>query len=155
MRIEVEDHHGPSDIDPDSLRRWAEQALFAEGYPTNSELSITIVGDQEMARLNADALGNKAPTDVLSFPLEEMQPGLPPPFLIDGPPRLLGDIVIAPDYIRRQAQDLDVSFQDEVALMITHGVLHLIGYDHQTDSEAEAMEHRERIILKAQGLVRR
>ena len=155
MRIEVEDQHGPSDIDPDSLRRWAEQALLAEGYPTNSELSITIVSDQEMARLNADALGNKAPTDVLSFPLEEMQPGLPPPFLIDGPPRLLGDIVIAPDYIRRQARDLDVSFQDEVALMITHGVLHLIGYDHQTDSEAEAMEHRERIILKAQGLVRR
>ena len=155
MRIEVEDQHGPSDIDPDSLRRWAEQALLAEGYPTNSELSITIVSDQEMARLNADALGKKAPTDVLSFPLEEMQPGLPPPFLIDGPPRLLGDIVIAPDYIRRQAQDLDVSFQDEVALMITHGVLHLIGYDHQTDSEAEAMEHRERIILKAQGLVRR
>lgn len=155
MRIEVEDQHGPSDIDPDSLRRWAEQALLAEGYPTNSELSITIVSDQEMARLNADALGNKAPTDVLSFPLEEMQPGLPPPFLIDGPPRLLGDIVIAPDYIRRQAQDLEVSFRDEVALMVTHGVLHLIGYDHQTDSEAEAMEHRERIILKAQGLVRR
>ena len=155
MRIEVEDQHGPSDIDPDSLRRWAEQALLAEGYPTNSELSITIVSDQEMARLNADALGKKAPTDVLSFPLEEMQPGLPPPFLIDGPPRLLGDIVIAPDYIRRQAQDLEVSFRDEVALMITHGVLHLIGYDHQTDSEAEAMEHRERIILKAQGLVRR
>ena len=89
--------------------------------------------------MNADALGNKAPTDVLSFPLEEMQPGLPPPFLIDGPPRLLGDIVIAPDYIRRQAQDLEVSFRDEVALMITHGVLHLIGYDHQTDSEAESM----------------
>ncbi|HJU81753.1 MAG TPA: rRNA maturation RNase YbeY [Acidimicrobiia bacterium] len=155
MRIEVEDQHGRSDIEPDSLRRWAEQALLAEGYPTNSELSITIVSDREMARLNADALGNKAPTDVLSFPLEETQPGLPPPFLIDGPPRLLGDIVIAPDYIRRQAQDLDVSFQDEVALMITHGVLHLIGYDHQSDSEAEAMEHRERIILKAQGLVRR
>jgi probable rRNA maturation factor len=84
-----------------------------------------------------------------------MQPGLPPPFLIDGPPRLLGDIVVAPDYIRRQAEELDVSFQDEVALMITHGVLHLLGYDHQTDPEAEAMEHRERIILKAQGLGRR
>jgi probable rRNA maturation factor len=155
MRIEVEDQHGSSDVEPESVRRWAEQALLAEGYPTNSELSITIVRDQEMARLNADALGIKAPTDVLSFPLDEMQPGLPPPFLIDGPPRLLGDIVVAPDYIRRQAEELDVSFQDEVALMITHGVLHLLGYDHQTDPEAEAMEHRERIILKAQGLGRR
>ncbi|HEY7582509.1 MAG TPA: rRNA maturation RNase YbeY [Acidimicrobiia bacterium] len=155
MRIEVEDQHGSSDVDPESVRRWAEQALLAEGYPTNSELSITIVSDQEMARLNADALGIKAPTDVLSFPLDEMHPGLPPPFLIDGPPRLLGDIVVAPDYIRRQAEELDVSFQDEVALMITHGVLHLLGYDHQTDPEAEAMEHRERIILKAQGLGRR
>lgn len=155
MRIEVEDQHGSSDVDPESVRRWAEQALLAEGYPTNSELSITIVSDQEMARLNADALGIKAPTDVLSFPLDEMQPGLPPPFLIDGPPLLLGDIVVGPDYIRRQAEELDVSFQDEVALMITHGVLHLLGYDHQTDPEAEAMEHRERIILKAQGLGRR
>lgn len=155
MLIEVEDQHRPFDVDPDSLRRWAEQALLAEGYPTNSELSITVVTDQEMARLNADALGTKAPTDVLSFPLDEMQPGLPPPFFIDGPPRLLGDVVIAPDYIRRQAQELDVSFQDELALMITHGVLHLLGYDHQTDPEAEAMEHRERIILKAQGLSRR
>ncbi|HJU50783.1 MAG TPA: rRNA maturation RNase YbeY [Acidimicrobiia bacterium] len=155
MRIEFEDQHGSSDVDPDSLRRWAEQALLAEGYPTNSELSITMVTDQEMARLHAEALGTKAPTDVLSFPLDEMQPGLPPQFQIEGPPRLLGDIVIAPDYIRRQAEDLDVSFQDEMALMITHGVLHLLGYDHETDSDAEAMEHRERIILKAQGLSRR
>lgn len=155
MRIEVDDQRGQSDVDPDSLRRWAEQALLAEGFPTNSELSITVVTDEEMARLHADALGTKAPTDVLSFPLDEMQPGLPPPFMIDGPPRLLGDIVIAPAYIRRQAQELDVSFQEELALMITHGVLHLLGYDHQTDPEAEAMEHRERIILKAQGLNRR
>jgi probable rRNA maturation factor len=155
MEIEVDDKHGSSDIDPQSLRRWAEQALLAEGYPTNSELSITLVSDQEMARLNSDALGQHAPTDVLSFPLDDMQPGLPPPFIIDGPPRLLGDIVIAPDYVRRQAVEFGVSFQDEVALLTTHGVLHLLGYDHVNDSEAEAMEHRERIILKAQGLSRR
>jgi probable rRNA maturation factor len=155
MEIEVEDKHGSSDIDPASLRRWAEQALLAEGYPTNSELSITLVTDQEMTRLNNDALGQRAPTDVLSFPLDDMQPGLPPPFVIDGPPRLLGDIVIAPDYVRHQAVELGVSFLGEVALMTTHGVLHLLGYDHETDSEAEAMEHRERIILKAQGLSRR
>lgn len=155
MEIEVDDQHGSSDIDPQSLRRWAEQALLAEGYPTNSELSITLVSDQEMARLNSDALGQRAPTDVLSFPLDDLQPGLPPPFIIDGPPRLLGDIVIAPDYVRRQAVEFGVSFHDEVALMTTHGVLHLLGYDHVSDSEAEAMEHRERIILKAQGLSRR
>ncbi|MGH8959178.1 MAG: rRNA maturation RNase YbeY [Acidimicrobiia bacterium] len=155
MKIEVDDQHGSSDIDPDSLRRWAEQALLAEGYPTNSELSITVATDQGMARLNADGLGKKGPTDVLSFPLDDMQPGLPPPFSIDGPPRLLGDIVIAPDYIRRQAAEFEVSFRDELALMTTHGVLHLLGYDHDTDLEAEAMEHRERIILKAQGLSRR
>ena len=155
MQVEVEDNHGSSDVEPESLRRWAEQALLAEGYPTNSELSITIVTEEEMARLNAEAMGRNGPTDVLSFPLDEMQPGLPPPFVIEGPPHLLGDIVIAPDYIRRQAAELDVPFRDEVALMTTHGVLHLLGYDHQTDQEAEAMEHRERIILKAQGLSRR
>ena len=155
MQIEVDDEHGSSDIDPESLRRWAEQALLAEGYPTNSELSITLVTDHEMTHLNSDALGQRVPTDVLSFPLDDMQPGLPPPFIIDGPPRLLGDVVIAPDYVRRQAVEFGVSFLDEVALMTTHGVLHLLGYDHVSDSEAEAMEHRERIILKAQGLSRR
>ena len=155
MEIAVEDQHGSSDIDLESLRRWAEQALLAEGYPTNSELSITLVTDREMTRLHNDALGRRAPTDVLSFPLDDLQPGLPPPLVIDGPPRLLGDVVIAPDYVRRQAVELGVSFRDEVALMTTHGVLHLLGYDHESESEAEAMEHRERIILKAQGLSRR
>ncbi|MGH8923741.1 MAG: rRNA maturation RNase YbeY [Acidimicrobiia bacterium] len=155
MEIEVEDKHGSSDIDPESLRRWAEQALLAEGYPTNSELSITVVTDAEMAHLNGTALGKKTPTDVLSFPLDDMQPGLTPPFHIEGPPQLLGDIVIAPDYIRRQADVFGVSFLDEVALMTTHGVLHLLGYDHETAEEAAAMEHRERIILKAQGITRR
>ena len=155
MQIEVEDEHGSSDIDRGLLRGWAEQALLAEGYPTNSELSITMVTDQQIAQLHQEALGRVGPTDVLSFPLDDYQPGLPPPFLIDGPPRLLGDIVIAPDYISRQAQELGASFHDELALLITHGVLHLLGYDHDGEEEAEQMEHREEIILKAQGISRR
>lgn len=155
MQIEVEDDHGSCSIDLDLLRRWAEQTLKAEGYPTNSELSITMVTDEEMSRRNEQALGKPGPTDVLSFPIDDLQPGLPPPFFIDGPPRLLGDILIAPDFIRRQAQELEVQPQDELALMVTHGVLHLLGYDHETDQEAEVMENRERIILKAQGISRR
>ena len=68
---------------------------------------------------------------------------------------LIGDVVIAPDYVRRQAQDHGTGTEDEMALMVTHGILHLLGYDHQDDEEAEMMEQREREILGRQGRNRR
>ena len=108
-----------------------------------------------MASWNSHALGRSGTTDVISFPVEVLMPGLPPAADPTGPPLLLGDVMIAPDFVRKQAQALGASIQDEMALILTHGVLHLLGYDHDEDAEAELMEARERQILASQGRVRR
>ncbi|HEY7565891.1 MAG TPA: rRNA maturation RNase YbeY [Acidimicrobiia bacterium] len=155
MTVLVMDDHPSSDIDQEELRDWAEAALGAEGYPPDTEVSITLVTDDEMASRNERAFGRAEVTDVLAFPLEDLHPGVAAKPSPTGPPLLLGDVVIAPDYVRRQAHDLGVSVQDEMALMVTHAVLHLLGYDHATDPEAEVMEARECAILAGQGRTRR
>lgn len=155
MTVLISDEHPSSGVDLDEMKSWAQAALTAERYPETTELAVTLIEDGDMASWNAQALGDDGVTDVLSFPLEVLTPGLPPVTAADGPPLLLGDVMIAPDYVRRQAALLGVAMQDEMALMVTHGVLHLLGYDHEDDAEAEVMEARERHILESQGRVRR
>lgn len=155
MRIEVEDRHKATGADLELVGEWAEQALALEGVPNRTELAITLVSDDEIAGLNATALGREGPTDVLSFPVEDLTPAGLADLSESGPPFLIGDVVIAPDYVRRQAESLGVDFAAELALMVTHGVLHCLGYDHEEDAEAEAMEERERFILGQYGFERR
>ena len=155
MTVLVSDEHPSSGIDPEHLRSLAEAVLSAEGFPPEAEVAITLVDDDEMASWNSRALGKSGPTDVLSFPVETFRPGSVPPTVPEGPPLLVGDVVIAPDYIRRQADQLGMKVDDEMALMVAHGVLHLLGYDHQDDADAELMENRERVILASQGRGRR
>lgn len=155
MTVSITDKHSSSGVDLDEMRTWAEVALSAEGYPATAEVTLTLIDDAEMASWNTQALGRTGVTDVLSFPIEKLTPGRPPVAAQEGPPLLLGDVVIAPDYVRRQAEALGVPVQDEMALMVTHGVLHLLGYDHDDDAEAEVMEAREADILSAQGRTRR
>lgn len=142
-------------IDGDALVSLAVRVLVHESYPEMTELSITAVTDEEIADLKAAHLGERAVTDVLSFPIEDLVPGEAPTVDQDGPPLLLGDVVIAPGYIARQAAVHAVREADELALMVVHGVLHLMGWDHVTDSDAEAMEERERQILALVGVERR
>ena len=155
MTVLVSDEHPSSGVDPDHLRRLAEAVLAAEGFPPDAEVAITLVADSEMATWNSRALGRQGPTDVLSFPVESLRPGDVPTVVPDGPPLLIGDVVIAPDYVRRQAGELGNGVDDEIALMVAHGILHLLGYDHQGESDAELMENRERDILASQGRSRR
>ena len=155
MTVLVSDEHPSSGVDPEHLRRFAEAVLSAEGFPPEAEVAITLVADEEMASWNSRALGRTGPTDVLSFPVEALRPGDIPDAQPDGPPLLIGDVVIAPDYVRRQAGTLGRGVDDEIALMVAHGILHLLGYDHQSDSDAELMETRERDILASQGRTRR
>lgn len=139
----------------DDLHSLAEVVLREEGYPTDAEVTLLFVSESEMASYNQRFLDRNGPTDVLAFPLEELLPGVVPETNRHGPPLMLGDVVVAPAYVRRQAGSHGVSFEDEMALMVTHGILHLLGYDHVDDDEAERMEARERDILAKVGRERR
>jgi len=90
----------------------------------------------------------QGPTDVLAFPLEGLEPGVPPEQIPNGPPVNLGDVVISPTYVREQARRADIRFDEEMELIVVHGLLHLLGYDHQEDEDAEVMETRERDLLE-------
>lgn len=139
----------------DDLHSLAELVLREEGYPDNAEVTLLLVSESEMASYNERFLDRDGPTDVLAFPVEELLPGVVPDDDPHGPPLMLGDVIIAPAYVRRQAADHGVSFEDEMALMVTHGILHLLGYDHVDDGDAVRMEARERELMTKVGKRRR
>lgn len=143
------------DIDLAGLRELAEMVLNEEGYPVETEVTILLINEEEMSGYNERFLDRPGPTDVLAFPVEDLLPGVVPEHKPHGPPLMIGDVIVAPAYIRRQASDYEVTFEDEMALMVTHGVLHLIGYDHIVAGDAERMEQRERDLLAKVGRERR
>lgn len=142
-------------VDHDHLLSLVNAVVEAEGYPPDTEVTVTLIDDEEMAAKHLDAIGLEGPTDVLSFPLEMLVPGRAPVRPPNGPPLDLGDILIAPAYVQRQAEEYDVSFTAEISLLTIHGMLHLMGYDHSDDDDAEQMEERERVILGEFGFERR
>jgi probable rRNA maturation factor len=130
------------------VARWvtlAEHTLESEGIRGEAELSLLFVNEAAIADLNHRYLGEDRPTDVLAFPIDDD----PEP---QGPvPRLLGDVVVCPSVAARQAPDHDATLEDELALLVVHGVLHVLGHDHAYASETEAMRARERQILDTFG----
>ena len=109
-----------------------------------------------MVPVFTDALG-MAPEEVerlITFPIESATPGSPPRRAVGGPPIELGDIFIAPSVVRRNAERHNVPFEDELALMVVHGILHLLGWDHEREDEAVRMERRESELLARIGRVR-
>lgn len=108
----------------------------------DAELSVVIVGDDEIRILNRDYLGRDRATNVISFPMQEGEDaGLQP--------TLLGDVVISADTAARDAAEAGVSLVSEVYFLLLHGILHLAGYDHErgTAEQAQVMEAREREIF--------
>ena len=136
------------------LVRLAEVVMIAEGLDAGTGVSITLVDEEAMALLNREHMGKAGPTDVLSFPIEDAVPGVPPHKTADGPPVEIGDVVIAPSVVRSNADRDAVVFEDEMALMVVHGILHLLGWDHVADADAVAMERREEELLSLIGKVR-
>lgn len=126
--------------DDESLRRWAGLAL--RGKPGH-ELTIRLVDADESRELNRDYRGKDAPTNVLSFPSD-----LPPELNIP----LLGDLVICVPVVLREAAEQGKSAEAHWAHMVIHGCLHLLGYDHMEDAEAEEMETLERQLLAELGI---
>jgi probable rRNA maturation factor len=131
------------------LDRWstlAQAALEYEGVPTG-ELNLLFVETDSIRELNREHMGKDRPTDVLSFPLDD-DDGLPGE-------TLLGDVVVCPAVAAANAPEHDGqghhrgSVDDEIALLVVHGVLHVLGYDHINDDEAEEMEALEQTVLLA------
>lgn len=110
-----------------------------------SELSLVLTNDAEVQGLNAAWRKKDKPTNVLSFPAFEIEAGQKP-----GP--MLGDIVLAYETVKREAEQESKSFEDHTSHLIVHGLLHLLGYDHENDTEAEHMEGLETTILGKMGI---
>ena len=126
--------------------------------PTAYEIAILACDDMRIATLNADFRGKPAPTNVLSWPEEDLssetdgeRPEEPPQGGDEGP-QSLGDIAIAFETCAREAREQDKPFHAHVTHLVVHGVLHLLGYDHIRDNDATMMERHERAILGKLGL---
>ena len=118
--------------------------LAAEGVERDVEVSVTLVDDERMRELNAAWRDIDAPTDVLSFECDSpADEGIPEDETLE-----LGDIVLAPRVIAAQAPAFGMSEVEEFRIMLVHGMLHLLGYDHLDDAEAEVMEAHELAILR-------
>ncbi|WP_299035408.1 rRNA maturation RNase YbeY [uncultured Pseudokineococcus sp.] len=131
-------------VDERELADLARHVLDALHVHPQAELSVLVVDEEAMAALHVQHMGEEGPTDVLSFPMDELRPGS------DGepsPPGLLGDVVLCPEVAARQARAAGHSTADELLLLTTHGVLHLLGYDHHEPEEERAMFALQRQLL--------
>ena len=123
-------------------------ASMVDADTGDAELAVMLTDDTGIRRLNLNWRGIDKPTNVLSFPAL-------PPTGAGGPddaPRMLGDIAIAYETTRREADDEQKPFDHHLSHLAVHGFLHLVGYDHETDADAEAMENLERAILAELGI---
>lgn len=115
------------------LRALTKLLLQSEGRPASTQVSLLLCNDDLIRELNRLYRGKDSPTDVLSFPQND--------------PVLLGDVVISLDTAARQASELGTNLQGEVERLLVHGLLHLLGYDHETDEGASVMRAREEAVL--------
>ena len=118
--------------------------LEREEVPETTEVSVSFVTDDEIHELNRDYRGIDRPTDVLSFECDGLDDDMD---FVEGDVFELGDVIIAVDVADRQTAEYGTTFEDEISLLLVHGLLHLCGYDHIEDDEAEVMEARERELL--------
>ncbi len=140
LRVDIQTACSEPVPEEGDICRWIEAALSA--HRDSAEVSVRLVGEEEMTRLNGDFRAQPKPTNVLSFPA-----GLPEG--VDHP--LLGDIVVCAPVVEREAREQHKTSQQHWAHMLVHGSLHLLGFDHVEDREAELMESLETDILHTLG----
>lgn len=146
------------------LARWrglALEVLRAEGVRGDAQLGLTFVGERAMSELNAAHMGHEGPTDVLAFPMDAVDTTRTPgPATHSRSPQhgrtdesdhtlLLGDVVVCPAVARAQAPAHAGTVDDELALLVVHGILHVLGHDHDAEASASRMHARERELLQA------
>jgi len=144
MAIDIEDASGVSWVDTALLTRQASYLLDRLHLDPDADLSILLVDEEEMARLHVEWMDEPGPTDVLSFPMDDLRAGDPAGPRVEG---ILGDIVLCPAVAARQGEAAGHAAETELALLLTHGVLHLLGHDH-----AEPDEHERMFALQAELL---
>ncbi|MDF1541677.1 MAG: rRNA maturation RNase YbeY [Anaerosomatales bacterium] len=143
MPISITSHRDPEPLDLAAFERLAEFVLDREDVPAHAELSLALVDVDEMAELNEGYRGVAGPTDVLSFECDDPCP------VESDEPVTLGDVVIAPRIAEEQAAELGHTVEEELNLLLVHGILHLLGYDHDSDEDAAVMQEREQALLAA------
>jgi len=160
IEIFCADEQSDCSIDAARWRQLAEDILRTQGVRGSVELTLMFVPESTIAGLNEQYMNKLGSTDVLAFPLDAVEathsPG--PGAISRGPERpsldlgelpiLLGDVIVCPAVANRQASEHAGNFEDEVALLIAHGVLHVLGFDHDTQDKADTMQQRERELLE-------
>lgn len=166
IRVAVNDEVGQRIIDPGEVERIVVAVLSAEGVPEPCEVSVSFVTPDEIHELNREYRGIDRPTDVLSFNIDDPdefvdgEDGLAEEYddegaeveeaweePIDGAAFMVGDVILCPEVIEGQAPGFGNAVEDEMRLLLVHGCLHLMGYDHEDPDEAEEMEGLERRYL--------
>ena len=131
MGIEIANNSGIA-CNEDEIVDVAAFALDKMGIHPDSDLGITLVDEDEITKLHVQWMNLPGPTDVLSFPMDELKP-----FSASDGPGIIGDIVICPQFAAKQA--INHSTEDEISLLTVHGVLHLLGFDHVEEEEHKVM----------------
>jgi probable rRNA maturation factor len=139
MKIAIENRQKHQKIRKPLLRKVARRILSVSECP-DAQLSILVIDDAAIRAINRDYLGKDCPTNVISFAMQEGE-GVQND--------LLGDVVISAETAARDAAEAQTSFESELCFLLLHGVLHLLGYDHErgTRAEAKRMEEREREVF--------
>jgi len=135
-----------ADVDAETMNALAAHVLAAMKVHPDADLTIVFVDEVAMEKLHIEWMDEPGPTDVLSFPMDELRPGSD-----EKPtdPGLLGDVVICPTVAERQAIGAGHSTDAEIRLLLTHGILHLLGFDHAEPDEEQAMFALQRQLLES------
>ena len=147
MAVEVVNESG-IEVDEHALLELAHAVMDGLHVHPAAELSVLCVDEAAMEQLHLDWMDLPGPTDVMSFPMDELRPGT-----ATAPTEgLLGDVVICPQVARLQAERGGHSTQDEMQLLLTHGILHLLGFDHEDPAERQEMfELQDRLLSEHLG----
>lgn len=148
MEIQISNHQ-ELQVDTELLRNLAKYVLKSEGVREPTELSITLVSPKEIQQLNLKYRRVNQPTDVLAFSLTETLSEE------ESMPQVLGDVIISPEVAREQAGEYGEKYEDELGRLLIHGILHLLGYNHEQEEEKVVMMAKQEQLLKLFGKVNR
>lgn len=156
MSLQIDFLDETKELSEGTIKQLEDLLNFAaerEEVEPGSELSVTFVSNERIREINKEYRGKDYPTDVISFSLEELGEG---ELEISGGdmPRILGDIIISVKKAEEQASEYGHSFEREMGFLAVHGLLHLLGYDHETEEEEKVMFNRQKDLLNEFGLQR-